>query len=92
MAVAARRLITQGKATKVLIFDLDVHQGDGTASIFAADPNVFTVSIHCEDNFPFKKEKSDLDVGLIAGKFYVRLAFGSNIIILFSFHWTITDN
>eukprot|EP00638_Chattonella_subsalsa_P001073 CAMPEP_0117734534 /NCGR_PEP_ID=MMETSP0947-20121206/733_1 /TAXON_ID=44440 /ORGANISM="Chattonella subsalsa, Strain CCMP2191" /LENGTH=291 /DNA_ID=CAMNT_0005549335 /DNA_START=205 /DNA_END=1080 /DNA_ORIENTATION=+ len=51
----------------ILIVDLDVHQGDGTAAIFEDDPSVFTLSIHCEDNFPLRKMKSDLDVGLPPG-------------------------
>eukprot|EP00639_Heterosigma_akashiwo_P018038 CAMPEP_0206382724 /NCGR_PEP_ID=MMETSP0294-20121207/13465_1 /ASSEMBLY_ACC=CAM_ASM_000327 /TAXON_ID=39354 /ORGANISM="Heterosigma akashiwo, Strain CCMP2393" /LENGTH=371 /DNA_ID=CAMNT_0053832529 /DNA_START=49 /DNA_END=1161 /DNA_ORIENTATION=+ len=52
---------------KVLIVDLDVHQGDGTASIFEGDPSVFTFSMHCENNFPLRKMRSDLDVGLPPG-------------------------
>lgn len=67
LAVAAKALISQGKARKILIFDCDVHQGDGTAAILAADPNVFTCSIHCEKNFPHHKQSSDLDVGLPMG-------------------------
>jgi acetoin utilization deacetylase AcuC-like enzyme len=50
-----------------LVIDLDVHQGNGTASIFAADPLVFTLSLHGEKNFPFRKESSDLDVDLPDG-------------------------
>lgn len=49
---------------RVLIFDLDVHQGDGTATIFKDDEAVYTVSIHCEDNYPFVKSVSNIDVGL----------------------------
>lgn len=52
---------------KVLIVDLDVHQGDGTASIFANDPSVFTFSMHGEKNYPFKKASSDLDIALPDG-------------------------
>ena len=52
---------------KVLIVDLDVHQGDGTAAIFKDDPTVFTFSMHCQKNFPFRKEQSDLDIELSAG-------------------------
>ena len=48
----------------VLIIDLDVHQGDGTAAIFKENKNVFTFSIHCESNFPLKKMRSDIDVSL----------------------------
>ncbi len=52
---------------KVAVIDLDVHQGNGTAHIFANDPSVFTLSLHGEKNFPFRKEPSDLDVGLPDG-------------------------
>lgn len=52
---------------KVLIVDLDVHQGDGTAAIFQNQPDVFTLSFHCQNNFPLRKQKSDLDVGLAVG-------------------------
>ena len=52
---------------KVLIVDLDVHQGDGTAFIFQNDPSVFTFSMHCEVNFPGTKQHSDLDVPLPVG-------------------------
>jgi len=64
-AIGARYLLTQGLAKKVLIVDLDVHQGNGTAEIFQNDPNVFTFSMHGESNYPFKKEISDLDIGLL---------------------------
>jgi len=50
-----------------LVVDLDVHQGDGTAAIFAGDQRVFTASLHCEDNYPFTKAVSDLDHGLAKG-------------------------
>ncbi|XP_037086537.1 uncharacterized protein SYNPCC7002_A1628-like [Pollicipes pollicipes] len=63
LAVAARR-VTQRTGRRVLVVDLDVHQGDGTAAIFAGDENVFTFSMHCEKNFPLRKQRSDLDVGL----------------------------
>lgn len=52
---------------RVLVVDLDVHQGNGTASIFRDDDSVFTLSLHGEKNFPFRKEASDLDVGLSDG-------------------------
>ena len=55
------------KALRMAVIDLDVHQGDGTASIFAGDPSVFTVSLHGAKNFPFKKAASDLDVALADG-------------------------
>jgi len=64
LAYTAKSLLAQGLVNKVLIFDLDVHQGDGTASMLADTPNAFTCSIHCEKNFPFRKYDSDLDVGL----------------------------
>lgn len=67
LAVAAKTLINQGKIQQVLIIDLDVHHGDGTATIFANDPRVFTFSMHCEKNFPGKKPPSDLDVPLVKG-------------------------
>lgn len=67
LAIASRTLIEQGKAERILIFDCDVHQGDGTASILAEQPRIFTCSIHCEKNFPARKAKSDLDVDLKVG-------------------------
>lgn len=63
-AVAARAMQAEGLAKRVVILDCDVHQGNGTALIFAGDPSVFTFSIHGAKNFPFHKEKSDLDIGL----------------------------
>ena len=62
LAVSARYLVTEGLASRVLIFDCDVHQGDGTASILAHDSQTFTCSIHAEKNFPVRKVESDLDV------------------------------
>lgn len=67
LAIAARDLQAQGIAQRILIVDCDVHQGNGTAAIFRDDPNVFTFSIHGEKNFPFHKERSDLDVPLPSG-------------------------
>lgn len=64
LAYTAATLLQNGEVQKVLIFDLDVHQGDGTAAILANEPNAFTCSIHCEKNFPFRKSSSDLDIGL----------------------------
>ena len=64
LAVTARWVIDEGLVSKVLILDLDVHQGDGTAAIFANDGDVHTVSFHCASNFPFEKQESDLDVAL----------------------------
>ena len=60
-------LARQRPALQVAVIDLDVHQGNGTAHIFASDPSVFTLSLHGEKNFPFRKEPSDLDVGLPDG-------------------------
>ncbi|MDP8965144.1 MAG: histone deacetylase [Cyanobacteriota bacterium] len=67
LAIAARFLQQQGLAQKILILDLDVHQGDGTAFIFQDDQSIFTFSMHCEVNFPGTKQKSDLDVPLPVG-------------------------
>ncbi len=67
LAVAARRLLDRGAVARVLVFDVDVHQGDGTASIFQDDERVFTCSIHGERNFPSRKMTSDLDVALPDG-------------------------
>lgn len=64
LAFTALSLLHSGEVKKVLIFDLDVHQGDGTAAILKDEPRAFTCSIHCEKNFPFRKSASDLDVGL----------------------------
>jgi len=64
VAVAIRNLMAQGFSGPVLVIDADVHQGDGTAQIFADDPRVFTFSIHSQRNFPARKSVSDLDIGL----------------------------
>ena len=64
LAYASRALIKLKLAKKVLIFDCDVHQGDGTARILAKDKNIFTCSIHCADNYPANKAKSDLDIAI----------------------------
>ncbi|MEJ6979940.1 histone deacetylase [Pedobacter sp. P351] len=66
-AIAANYLLKNGLASSILIIDLDVHQGNGTAQIFRDEPGVFTFSMHAEKNFPFRKEKSDLDIGLEEG-------------------------
>ncbi len=63
-AIGARYLQEKGLANNILIVDLDVHQGNGTAEIFHNDPTVFTFSMHGKSNFPFHKEKSDLDIPL----------------------------
>ena len=64
VAVAVRNVLAHGLAGPVLVVDADVHQGDGTARIFQADPRVFTFSIHAEKNFPARKARSDIDIGL----------------------------
>lgn len=63
-AIAANELLYRKDVRQVLIVDLDVHQGNGTAKIFEDNPNVFTFSMHGEHNYPLKKERSDKDVGL----------------------------
>ena len=72
IAVAARQLQTESwhlknRKINVAVIDLDVHQGNGTAHIFSNDTSVFTLSLHGEKNFPFRKESSDLDIGLPDG-------------------------
>ena len=67
LAVASNYLLHQKLANKILIVDLDVHQGNGTASIFIDNPHVFTFSMHGKNNYPFHKEKSDLDIELQDG-------------------------
>lgn len=64
VAVACLQLLTEGLANRILVVDLDVHQGDGTAEILANVPDVFTLSIHSEKNYPTRKERSNLDVPL----------------------------
>jgi acetoin utilization deacetylase AcuC-like enzyme len=66
-AVAARLLQLEGRIDRAVIVDLDVHQGNGTAAIFARDPSVFTFSMHGARNFPFHKQRSSLDVELPDG-------------------------
>lgn len=68
VAVAARLMQAERRARRVAIVDLDVHQGNGTASILARDESIFTLSVHGEHNYPFRKESGgDLDVGLPDG-------------------------
>ena len=67
VAVAARRLLDEGAVARVLVVDLDVHQGDGTAFIFAEEPRVFTFSVQGAKNFPARRAASDLDVDLPDG-------------------------
>lgn len=76
LAVAAMLYLEEQLVNKVLIVDLDVHQGDGTASIFAGNENVFTFSMHCQQNFPLQKCQSDLDISVnegLTGKDYMKV-------------------
>jgi acetoin utilization deacetylase AcuC-like enzyme len=66
-AVAANLLLKEKQAARIFIVDLDVHQGNGTAALFADEPRVFTMSFHGAHNYPFRKEVSDLDVPLADG-------------------------
>lgn len=66
IAVAARVLLAEGCVRRIVVVDLDVHQGDGTAAIFRDEQNVFTFSVHCHANFPARKQQSDLDIALDA--------------------------
>ena len=65
VAVALRRLQADGAIRTAMVVDLDVHHGNGTAAIFAGDATVFTLSMHQENNYPYPKPLSDLDVGLL---------------------------
>lgn len=67
LAVIALSLLERGRVGRVLIFDCDVHQGDGTARILEPVPDAVTVSLHCEKNFPARKAQSDWDIGLAPG-------------------------
>ncbi len=67
IAVAANVMLHRKLVNKIAIIDLDVHQGNGTASIFAKNPHVFTCSMHGKNNYPFHKEASDLDIELEDG-------------------------
>jgi acetoin utilization deacetylase AcuC-like enzyme len=67
IAVAANYLLTYRKLKKILVIDLDVHQGNGTAAIFEENPQVFTFSMHGRHNYPMHKERSDLDISLDDG-------------------------
>lgn len=64
LALAAHRLVAEGDAARVLILDLDVHQGDGTAALTAGRDDIFTLSLHAEKNFPTRKAQSTLDIAL----------------------------
>ena len=67
IAVSIRALQAAGTIRRALVVDLDVHQGNGTAAVFEGDPEVFTFSMHGERNFPFRKQRSSLDIGLSDG-------------------------
>jgi acetoin utilization deacetylase AcuC-like enzyme len=67
VAIAVHWLRSSGEAQRFAIVDLDVHQGDGTAQFFEHDPDVFTLSLHGKNNFPFRKQRSKLDVELADG-------------------------
>lgn len=87
-AIAANYLLSKGLSKRILIIDLDVHQGNGTAEIFSNEEKVFTFSMHAEKNFPFRKEKSDLDIGLPDGtsdKEYLKILY-HHLGILFKKH------
>lgn len=67
IATAANVLLRDGLASRILVIDLDVHQGNGTAAIFRDEPRVFTFSMHCQGNYPMDKEEGDLDIALPPG-------------------------
>lgn len=67
LAVVSQYLLASGQVQRVLIFDCDVHQGDGTARLLADTPDAITVSLHCEKNFPARKARSDWDIPLPMG-------------------------
>lgn len=67
IAVAIEWLRAEGRVTRAAVIDLDVHQGDGTARIFEDDPGVLTTSMHCAVNFPFRKQRSKIDIELAEG-------------------------
>ena len=67
VAIASNYLLSLGTVGKILVIDLDVHQGNGTAKIFENNSNVFTFSLHGANTYPLKKEKSDLDISLVDG-------------------------
>lgn len=75
-AIAANVLLARKELFKIMIVDLDVHQGNGTAKIFEQEERVFTLSMHGEKNYPLRKEKSDLDIELPDGcddKYYLQV-------------------
>jgi acetoin utilization deacetylase AcuC-like enzyme len=85
LAITAKALLAQKKIKKIVIFDCDVHQGDGTATILADETRAYTCSIHCKKNFPTRKAKSDLDVELatdITEKAYLDIVTDTLITII----------
>ena len=85
LAMAANVLLNENLVRKILIIDLDVHQGNGTAKLFENDNRVFTFSMHAEDNYPLEKQKSDLDIGLshnISDSEYLELVESNTIRLL----------
>ena len=64
LAIAAKHALSYSHIDKVMIIDCDVHHGDGTATLFANDPNIITFSVHCDKNFPARKPDSDVDLAL----------------------------
>ena len=87
-AIAANYLLSKGLSNRILIIDLDVHQGNGTAEILRNEDRVFTFSMHAEKNFPFRKEHSNLDIGLADGtsdKEYL-IILSDQLNILFATH------
>jgi acetoin utilization deacetylase AcuC-like enzyme len=88
-AIAANYLLNNNICSRILIVDLDVHQGNGTAEIFRDEPRVFTFSMHGDKNFPFRKEQSDLDLPLengITGDLYLELLRERLPALIKSFH------
>jgi acetoin utilization deacetylase AcuC-like enzyme len=67
IAVAVQWLRSTGRAKRIAVVDLDVHQGDGTAQTFQDEPDVLTLSVHCQVNFPFRKQQSKIDIALPEG-------------------------
>ena len=67
VAIASLALLAEGAVSRILVVDLDVHQGDGSAEILAGEPRVFTFSMHAEKNYPVRKVASDLDIGVPDG-------------------------
>lgn len=94
VAVAARALLDEGRVARILVVDVDVHQGDGTARVFADEPRVFTLSLHAERNYPSSKARSTVDLalpdaledrtylGVLTHGLELAAAFGTGIVFL----------